>query len=152
MSQPSLAGVHHVKIPVSDLARAQRWYEQVFGLTVEMEFPDQDGVVRGLSGRMPGLGEVMVAMREAPEVARGISEFDPVGFAVHDRAAIEAWAGWLDDLGIDHSPVIDASIGWLLVFNDPDGLEHHLYSWEPHGIDQSGRPGYGRAVRPSAAG
>jgi hypothetical protein len=49
-------------------------------------------------------------------------------------------------LGVPHSPIIEASVGWLLVFNDPDGLELHLYSRAGHGIDHSGRPGYGRAI------
>jgi hypothetical protein len=38
-----------------------------------------------------------------------------------------AWAGYLDELSVPHSPIIEASIGWLLVFNDPDGLELHLH-------------------------
>lgn len=42
--------------------------------------------------------------------------------------------------------MIEASIGWLLVLKDPDGLELHLYSWARHGIDHSARPGYGRPV------
>jgi hypothetical protein len=37
-------------------------------------------------------------------------------------------------------------VGWLLVFNDPDGLEIHLYTWAKHGLDKTGTPGYGRAV------
>ncbi|SFQ71151.1 hypothetical protein SAMN05421810_11426 [Amycolatopsis arida] len=45
-----------------------------------------------------------------------------------------------------HSAVIEASLGWLLVFADPDGPELHLYTWAEHGLDQSHRPGYGRRV------
>jgi hypothetical protein len=56
----------------------------------------------------------------------------------------------LDGLGIAHSPLIEASIGWLLVFNDPDGLEIHLYSWAAHGEDFSDRPGHGRPVADAA--
>ncbi|HEX5406404.1 MAG TPA: hypothetical protein VFX16_29365 [Pseudonocardiaceae bacterium] len=54
-----------------------------------------------------------------------------------------------DGLGIPHSPVIEASIGWLLVFDDPDGLQLHLYSWTSHGIDRTGKFGYGQPVRTS---
>ncbi len=50
------------------------------------------------------------------------------------------------ELGVPHSPVIDATIGWLLVFHDPDGTELHLYSMERHGLDPSGRPHTGRFV------
>lgn len=146
MSQPKLSGIHHVKIPVTDLARSRAWYERVFDLRVTMEFPEEDGVVRGLGGHVPGLGEVGLALRLNPLAAQGSQGFDPVSFGVDDRSGIEAWASHLDSLGVGHSPVIDATTGWLLVFNDPDGLEIHLYSWAEHGIDQTGRPGYGRAV------
>lgn len=146
MSQPKLSGIHHVKIPVTDLARSRAWYERVFGLRVTMEFPEKDGEVRGLGGFIPGLGDTGLALRLNPKAAEGCQGFDPISFGVDDRADIEAWASHLDSLDIRHSPVIDASKGWLLVFNDPDGLEIHLYSWAEHGIVQSGRPGYGRAV------
>ncbi|TLF81176.1 VOC family protein [Nocardia cyriacigeorgica] len=142
---PDLAGIHHVKIPVSDLPRSVRWYREVFGFRPTMQFADSsDDVVRGVVGDIPGLG--MVALRENPEAAAGCKGFDPVGYAVNDRPDLEQWAEHLDGLGITHSPVIDASIGWILVFNDPDGLEIHMYTWAKHGIDQSGRPGYGTPI------
>lgn len=147
MSRPALAGVHHVKIPVTDLTRAVDWYTRVFDFRVAAEFPDADGVVRGVGGELPGLGDTLFTLRVNPKAAEGCQGFDPVSFAVDDRPDIEAWATYLDHLGIAHSPVIEATVGWLLVFNDPDGLELHLYSWAAHGIDHSDRPGYGRPAR-----
>lgn len=145
MAYPTLAGIHHVKIPVTGLDAARGWYERVFGLRVTFEFPDSDGVVRGVAGEVPGLDDVLLSLRVNRDAARGCRGFDPVSFAVSEREDLEAWAEHLDVLGIEHSPVIDATIGWLLVFNDPDGLELHLYTWRRHAIDQSDRPGYGRA-------
>jgi len=46
--------------------------------------------------------------------------------------------------------VIDATVGWLLVFHDPDGTEIHLYSMERHGLDPTGRPRTGRRVDANA--
>lgn len=150
MTDARIVGIFAVKIPVTDLARSRRWYEEVFGLKVALEFPDDDGVVRGVSFDIPGVPGTMIALRENPEVARGIAGFDPVIYAVTDRAAVEAWAERLDELEIPHSPVIDATLGWLLVLHDPDGIEIHLYSRERHRIDQTGRRGYGRAVQASS--
>ena len=31
MNRPGLAGIHHVKIPVTDLSRSRDWYARVFG-------------------------------------------------------------------------------------------------------------------------
>lgn len=147
MSRPALAGVHHVKLPITDLQRSTDWYGEVFGFRVTMEFPGTDGVAQGVAGDVPGLGATTLALRVNPTVVRSCRGFDPVSFAVDDRADVEAWATHLDSLGIAHSPVIEASVGWLLAFEDPDGLQLHLYSWAGHHADHSERPGYGRAAR-----
>jgi catechol 2,3-dioxygenase-like lactoylglutathione lyase family enzyme len=146
MSSPILSGVHHVKIPVTDLTRSVEWYGQVFGFVVTTEFPDTDGVVRGVAGTVPGLGDTQLTLRVNPKAASGSVGFDPVSFGIDDHAAVEAWVVHLDGLGVAHSPVIEASAGWLLVFDDPDGITLHLYSWAEHGKDYSGKPGYGRPV------
>ena len=146
MAEATLVGIHHVKFPVTDLARSRAWYERLFGLTPSMEFPDGDGVVRGVGYEPVGRPGVAVCLRENAAAARGIAGFDPVSFAIADRAAAEAWVARLDELGIEHSPVIEATLGWLVVFHDPDGTELHLYSIEEHGIDHGDRPGYGRQV------
>ena len=55
MSPGEILGVHHIKIPVSDLPRSRAWYERVFDLEPRMEFrDDHDGVVRGVSYRAKG--------------------------------------------------------------------------------------------------
>ncbi|HEY3751103.1 MAG TPA: VOC family protein [Pseudonocardiaceae bacterium] len=151
MTHPTLAGIHHVKIPVTDLDRSIAWYARVFGFQVTMRFPDGDGVVRGVAGSVPGLGDTELTLRINRQAAEGCRGFDPVSFAVDDRPDVEAWAAHLDRLDIPHSPVIEASVGWLLVFDDPDGLQLHLYSWATHGIDQSAKPGYGQQVTSSPA-
>jgi catechol 2,3-dioxygenase-like lactoylglutathione lyase family enzyme len=144
MTEAAITGIHHVKFPVSDLATSIDWYEKVFGFRVEIEFPDEDGVVRGVAGTAPGLGDSGLALRENAEAARGFAGFDPISFGIADKAAAQAWATRLDELGVAHSPVIDATIGWIVSFHDPDGTEIRLYSFAAHGMDQSGRPGYGR--------
>ncbi|MGQ0573734.1 MAG: VOC family protein [Pseudonocardia sp.] len=145
-----LAGIHHVKIPVTDLARSREWYEQVFGFTVEIEFPDaEDGVVRGVAGTVPGLGRTTLALRENPAVARGITGYDPVGFGIEDRAAADAWAVRLDRLGVAHSPVIEASIGWIVSFHDPDGTEIRLYSWARLPDEHVGEDGFAHEEGPA---
>jgi len=146
MAAGELAGIHHVKIPVTDLDRSLHWYRQVFGLRPTMEFRDADGVVRGFAGEVPGLGATTVALRVNPPAVEGNRGFDPVSFAVATRDDLEVWAAHLDRLDVKHSPLIEASIGWLLVFDDPDGLTLHLYTWAEHGIDQSHRPGYGTPI------
>ena len=66
-------GVFGVKLPVSDLARSRQWYEQVFGFTVALEFPDHEGVVRGVAGSLPGLGDTSISLRENRPVAAALA-------------------------------------------------------------------------------
>ena len=146
MAARELAGIHHVKIPVTDLSRSLHWYRQVFGLRPTMEFRDADGVVRGFAAEVAGLSPTLVTFRVNPAAVEGNRGFDPVSFAVRTRDELAAWAAHLDGLDVRRSPLIEASIGWLLVFDDPDGLTLHLYTWSEHGLDQSHRPGYGTPI------
>ncbi|MEV8373195.1 VOC family protein [Kribbella sp. NPDC056861] len=139
-----LDGIFGAKLPVKDLAVSREWYEKVFDLTAVFEFPDEDGVVRGVVYESSGLGDSCLALRERPDIA-GLSGFDPVLFGIKDKAAADAWHEHLTGLGIEHQVVL-ATIGWLVIFHDPDGLEIHLYSRARHGIDLENSPGHGRAV------
>jgi catechol 2,3-dioxygenase-like lactoylglutathione lyase family enzyme len=139
----TVTGIHHLKIPVSDLARSRAWYTRALGMTVEFEFPDGDGVVRGVAGRVSG---IPVALRENPEAAKGISGFDPICFSIADRAAAEAWVEHLAQAGADHSPITQATTGWMIQVRDPDGIEIRLYSTGDDSADHTGEEGYAHRV------
>ena len=127
-ARPLFDGIHHLKMPVTDLIRSRAWYERVLGLVVEVEFADDDGVVRGVAGTAPGLAGTSVALRENAVAAAGFAGFDPIAFAVSGRVALDAWIGHLDAERVEHSPVMRATKGWLVSFHDPDGIELRLYS------------------------
>jgi catechol 2,3-dioxygenase-like lactoylglutathione lyase family enzyme len=141
MADAKFTGIHHLKLPVSDLALSREWYERVLGYTVDREFPDDDGVVRGVGGGLPGAG-VPVALRQNGEAAAGIAGFDPVSFAIADRAAAEAWVAHFDALGERHSEIRRASRGWVVDVYDPDGLTVRLYSAGDDAEDLTNQPGY----------
>ena len=86
--------MHHLKLPVTDLRRSQRWYESVLGLEVQTEFHDDDGSVGGVAGTLTdsrGATVIAVALRHNPEAATGISGFDPLALSVPDHAALQTW-------------------------------------------------------------
>jgi catechol 2,3-dioxygenase-like lactoylglutathione lyase family enzyme len=140
MTHVEFTGIHHVKLPVSNLARSRDWYERVLGYTVDLEFPDDDGVVRGVGGQLPGEG-VPVALRENAKAAAGNAGFDPVSFAIADRAAAAAWTAHFDALGVRHSEIRRASSGWVVDVYDPDGLTLRLYSTGDDAEDLTNQPG-----------
>jgi|SRR5882757_5004131 len=147
MTDATFTGIHHIKLPVSDLVRSREWYERVLGLQVQFEFPDDDGVVRGLGGELPGVG-VGVALRENVQAAAGNAGFDPVSFAIADHAAADAWAARFDDLGVAHSGVLSGTMGWVVDVHDPDGLTIRLYSTAQDATDHTNEPGYAQLVDP----
>jgi catechol 2,3-dioxygenase-like lactoylglutathione lyase family enzyme len=152
MASVEFTGIRHVKLPASDLTRSREWYQRVLGYTVEWEFPDGDGVVRGVGGRLPGAG-VLVGLRQNAQAAAGNAGFDPVGFAIADRAAAEAWIAHFDALGVRHSGIRNATPrdqpgrrGWAVDVYDPDGLTVRLYSTGHDAEDHTNQPGYSRTL------
>jgi catechol 2,3-dioxygenase-like lactoylglutathione lyase family enzyme len=131
MSHPiAVSGVHHVKVPVTELARSRSWYAEVLSLAVELEFRDDDGTVRGVAfERRNGL---TLCLREDLSRARALAGFDPYAVLVPTRRELDDVLDRLDDLGVAHSPVITASLGWLVRVTDPDGIQLRFYTQETH--------------------
>jgi hypothetical protein len=69
-------------------------------------------------------------------------------FSIADRAAAEAWIARLDQLGVEHPPLFEATTGWMVRLNDPDGTEIRLYSLaKDDGVDHTDERGYAQRVR-----
>ncbi|GAA4874068.1 VOC family protein [Actinomycetospora straminea] len=125
----TVTGFHHVKLPVSDLARSRDWYERVLGLEVVLEFADDDGVVRGVALRLPDGGDAGIALREDPTRAAALAGFDPVALLVPERAQVEQRRARMDELGERRGEIVTGSGGGsVLAVHDPDGLEIRLYA------------------------
>jgi catechol 2,3-dioxygenase-like lactoylglutathione lyase family enzyme len=132
---PPYAGIHHLKLPVTDLERSSRWYAEVLG-TRRIEALDHrrpDGALFAVILDAPGLG-TRIELRLDPATAAALAGYDFLTLAVEDRSALDGWTAHLDSLGVPHSPPIVAMSGWLLVVPDPDGLRLRLYTNEPHGL------------------
>lgn len=128
---PRLAGIHHLKLPVSDLHRSRQWYESRLGYGLVQEF-HEDGVLMGLVMEHPDGGPAF-ALRLDPDRARAAAGFDYFSIGVPDREAIESLAARLTDLGEQHAGVHFASIGWVLpMLHDPDGHEVRFYTVQRH--------------------
>ncbi len=128
---PALAGVHHLKLPVTDLERSREWYLSRLGYQVQMEFVEQ-GQLMGLALAHPN-GGPMLALRLDPERCRAAAGFDYFAIGVPDREAIEGLAARLTAFGEQHAGVHWASIGWILPeLHDPDGHEVRFYTVQHH--------------------
>ena len=128
---PALAGIHHVKLPVTDLARSRQWYESRLGYQVQVEFVEQ-GTLMGYSLSHPN-GGPQLSLRLSPERARAAAGFDYFAIGVPDREAIDQLAERLTGLGEQHAGVHWATVGWILPhLHDPDGHEVRFYTIVHH--------------------
>jgi catechol 2,3-dioxygenase-like lactoylglutathione lyase family enzyme len=128
---PTLDGVHHLKLPVSDLDRSIAWYVEHLGYEVQTRFVEQ-GVLMGVSMSHPNGGPVL-ALRLNPDLAVRAAGFDYFSFGVPTRAELEDLAERLTASGVDHAGVHFATIGWILPGAvDPDGHEVRFYTTEEH--------------------
>lgn len=124
----SLSGFHHVKLPVSDVARSRDWYLRVLGLQVAMEFVEDDALM-GVA-LVDAAESLSIALRHNPARAAALSGFDAMALGVPTRADVTQWRTRLDDLGEPHGGVVTGHKGGsvLVGLHDPDGIEIRLYA------------------------
>jgi catechol 2,3-dioxygenase-like lactoylglutathione lyase family enzyme len=131
LDAPALAGVHHLKLPVTDLARSREWYHSRLGYQVQIEFVEQ-GRLMGYGLAHPN-GGPMLGLRLDPHRARAAAGFDYFAIAVSNKDAIDQLAARLTTLGERHAGVHWATIGWILPqLHDPDGHEVRFYTLQQH--------------------
>jgi catechol 2,3-dioxygenase-like lactoylglutathione lyase family enzyme len=122
-----VSGIHHIKLPVSDVARSRDWYQRVLGFQTEIEFVEE-GDVKGVAIRRDGC-QPQIALRHDPDRARALSGFDAVALLVPTRDEIQRWSAALEDLGEAHEVVQGHRGGAVITgLRDPDGIEIRLYA------------------------
>ena len=134
---PGITGIHHISLTVSDIEASSAWYERLLGADrVPMTFPhyqrEETGfgvlLVEPRSGLMIGLHTNTANDGELFDEAR--TGLDHVGLNVASREEMEAWTGWLDELGIKHSGIRGGDEPFpfaTLVFRDPDNIQLELF-------------------------
>jgi catechol 2,3-dioxygenase-like lactoylglutathione lyase family enzyme len=127
---PEFPPIGHVALTVPDLNRSVPWYRALFGsepVIDEDTDPDMHHTVFLVGGTLVGLHQ-----HTTPTPEDRFSEFrvglDHVSFGVADRGELERWALRLDELGIDHGGIKDASYGSGVSFRDPDGIALEFFA------------------------
>ncbi|MFT4068180.1 VOC family protein [Paraburkholderia sp.] len=133
MTNPAIAGIHHLKFNVADLDRSLDFYSTVLAAKrlVELDHRDKDGEVFAYVLSVENLGTYL-ELRKSPERAKRESGLDPVTFSVRTHQDLLVWEAHLTALGVHHSGILTGVIGWLLVAEDPDGRHLRFYTLETH--------------------
>ncbi len=133
---PAIAGVHHLSFTVTDIDASMDWYQRLFAADrvpgklphygaedtgyAELLVEPRSGLVIGLHSNTANQGE------KFDEVRTGL---DHISFRVDERANLETWIGWLDQLGIAHTGIRDQQTPFVystVVFRDPDNIQLEL--------------------------
>ena len=77
-----IIGLHHVRLPVSDVMRSRDWYISVFGFEPRLSVEEEDRVVGIVVGHPSGL---TLGLHEAPALARVLEGFCSIALEYWQR-------------------------------------------------------------------
>jgi glyoxylase I family protein len=130
-----LSGLHHAALTVSDVEASASWYADLLGMQVVLSGDDEQVSFRVLAHVASG---TVVGLRQYHQPARAQDRFDEfrvgldhLALGVPSRAALERWQDELERRRVTYTPIVETSIGHVIVFRDPDGIQ--LEFWLPAG-------------------
>ena len=140
MTSPLQVGVpHHIRLTVTDVARSQAFYTEVFGFQVALPGPpddDPDGLVADTlqGGVVLTNAGVMIGLRPV-DATNADDRFDPfrvgldhLSFGVGSRQDLDEAVRVFDERGVEHGPIREVpamGLAFLAAF-DPDGIAVEL--------------------------
>lgn len=128
---PGFNGIHHLSLTVSDVDASLAWYRDVLGLEV-LSRRTAGGLAKAMLTDADRTVTLVLVGHGDAGVSGDFDEhragMDHVGFAVADRAELEAWAKRLDEQGVAHGEITAGSVGELIAFRDPDNIALEFYT------------------------
>src|SRR5215210_6642442 len=107
MADLATASLHHIALTVTSLERSVPWYEQVFGISFQMDAPHEGGTAKLLADQEWKL-VIVLHQHEANErepFSPSRTGLDHIGFMVPTRADLERWQAHLETHGVRRSDV-----------------------------------------------
>ena len=128
MTFPAL---NHVAVTVRDIDISGPWYRQLLGADPLTDEHDDAGYRHQVwflgGGTLFGIHQ-----HDRPAPDEKFSEhrvgLDHIAFGCADRTELEEWVTRLNELGIEHGGIVDASYGSGLSFRDPDGIALEFFA------------------------
>jgi glyoxylase I family protein len=132
--------LHHLALTVTDVDASMRWYEDVFGVSFQMDAAHPGGVGRVLAD---DTWELLIVLHhhdanDGRRFAETTTGLDHAGFIVPGRVDLETWQAHLETKGVvrcdtadkpmTQSAIADEAYGSVLVFRDPDNIQLELFA------------------------
>jgi catechol 2,3-dioxygenase-like lactoylglutathione lyase family enzyme len=131
MTMTQFPPLTHVALTVRDLAVSVPWYEALFDAEPVID-EDTDPDLHHTVYMIGNSTLIGLHQHAKPAPNERFSEFrvglDHVAFGCADRAELEKWARRLDELGVEHGDIKDATYGSGLSFRDPDGIALEFFA------------------------
>jgi catechol 2,3-dioxygenase-like lactoylglutathione lyase family enzyme len=122
---PAFVGLHHVRLPSSDVMCSRDWYVEVFGFEPRLTLEEEERVLGAVVGHRNGL---TIGFHAAPALARALAGFCVVALNVGAPDALRQWSARLDALGVVHSAPTEGHLGWYIEVPDPDRIVVELHT------------------------
>jgi hypothetical protein len=115
---PNVTGIHHLKVPVSNINVSLAWYTRVMGAQriSTLDHINRAGARYAVELQMPSFGVTVMELRLNDAQATSQQMFDPITWGVQGLKDIQAWEQWLNTNNVATSPVFTGVTGWVLVF------------------------------------
>ena len=125
---PAFPTITHVALTVSDLGRSAPWYEALFDAKPVLD--EDTGPFHHIVWL---IGGTLLGIHQFPDPAPGAFDerrvgLDHVSFQCANRAELEEWEARLNELGVAHGGIVDASYGSGLSFRDPDNIALEFFA------------------------
>ncbi len=137
MAMISSTGYAHVRLTVTDIARAKQFYDQVFGWPIALDSSDridepgiresQQDFYGGTVYQTPSGALFGLRPAGSQDFDSEHTGLDHISFAVDSLAELTAAHDALEQAGVPHGEVTDLGMGIaILSFSDPDGIHLEL--------------------------
>lgn len=130
MAQPPITGITHLELTVRDLAVSEPWYTQVLGFERmgELDKEDHSTVMLRAGTLMVGLVQ-HTATDDSDRFDERRVGLDHAAFGLQTADAVESWAAYLDEQGVEHTGVKDGALPGtrVVIFRDPDNIQLEFY-------------------------
>jgi glyoxylase I family protein len=128
---PAITGIAHVELSVTDLDRSVDWWCRLLGARDVWRGANEQGGYKACAILEP-VTRTVLAFTEHVGVRRVafsplVPGLDHLSFRVADRAAVDAWAAWMEEIGVAHDPINDDGVTVAVNARDPDGIALEFY-------------------------
>jgi glyoxylase I family protein len=129
MTIPTFAGVSHISFSARDAEASARWWHDVMGFEEYARVSGDDwfGIVLLHAPTSTLIEFQQHAGNDAKPFDPLHTGLDHMGLRVTDHSQLSQWEEHFRQLGVTHTPMVDAEYGSVLTFKDPDMRQYEMF-------------------------